>query len=53
MLSVEADITDPSTPALIAREALERFGRVDTLVNNAGIYIGKSFTDTPKRIISP
>ena len=26
-------------------QALDRFGRVDTLVNNAGIYIGKPFTD--------
>ncbi len=27
------------------REAIERFGRIDTLINNAGIYIGKAFTD--------
>ena len=26
-------------------QALDRFGRIDTLVNNAGIYIGKPFTD--------
>ena len=26
-------------------EAVERFGRIDTLINNAGIYIGKPFTD--------
>ena len=25
--------------------AVERFGRIDTLINNAGIYIGKPFTD--------
>ena len=25
--------------------ALERFGRIDTLVNNAGVYISKPFTD--------
>ena len=25
--------------------ALDRFGRIDTLINNAGIYIGKPFTD--------
>lgn len=43
--TVEADITDPSAPELIVRETLERFGRVDSLVNNAGVYIGKPFTD--------
>ena len=26
-------------------QALARFGRIDTLINNAGIYIGKPFTD--------
>ena len=26
-------------------EARDRFGRVDTLINNAGIYIGKPFTE--------
>jgi NAD(P)-dependent dehydrogenase (short-subunit alcohol dehydrogenase family) len=45
ILSVAADIADPSAPELIVRGALERFGRVDTLVNNAGIYIGKPFTE--------
>jgi NAD(P)-dependent dehydrogenase (short-subunit alcohol dehydrogenase family) len=45
ILTVAADITDPSTPDLIVGGALERFGRVDTLVNNAGIYIGKPFTE--------
>ena len=43
--TVEADITDPSGPELIVHETLERFGRVDSLVNNAGIYVGKMFTD--------
>jgi NAD(P)-dependent dehydrogenase (short-subunit alcohol dehydrogenase family) len=26
-------------------QALDRFGRIDTLINNAGIYIGKPFTE--------
>ena len=39
------DIADPATAATIVARTRDRFGRVDCLVNNAGIYIGKSFTD--------
>jgi NAD(P)-dependent dehydrogenase (short-subunit alcohol dehydrogenase family) len=42
---VDGDIGDPSTAANIVATALARFGRVDALVNNAGIYISKPFTD--------
>ena len=45
MLTVEGDISQPKTADLIIQGALERFGHVDTLVNNAGIYISKPFTD--------
>jgi len=34
---VPADITDPGAPAEVVRSTLERFGRLDVLVNNAGI----------------
>jgi NAD(P)-dependent dehydrogenase (short-subunit alcohol dehydrogenase family) len=44
-LTVEGDITRPETAALVVEEALGRFGRIDSLVNMAGIFIGKSFTD--------
>ena len=37
------DIADPETAECIAEAAMERFGRVDTLVNNAGIFISKPF----------
>jgi NAD(P)-dependent dehydrogenase (short-subunit alcohol dehydrogenase family) len=43
-LRVEADIAEAATAQRVVDEALDRFGRVDTLVNNAGIYIGKPFT---------
>jgi NAD(P)-dependent dehydrogenase (short-subunit alcohol dehydrogenase family) len=43
--AVEGDIADPGTAERAMRVALERFGRIDTLVNNAGLYIGKPFTD--------
>ena len=45
VLTVEGDIAEPATADRIIGEALERFGRIDTLVNNAGVYISKPFTD--------
>jgi NAD(P)-dependent dehydrogenase (short-subunit alcohol dehydrogenase family) len=44
-LTVSGDVTDPATCDRIVAEALERFGRVDTLVNNAGVFLSKPFTD--------
>ena len=49
ILAVAGDIADPETAAAHRREALERFGRIDTLVNNAGVFIAKPFTSTPTR----
>ena len=45
LLTVEGDITDPDTTERVVEQTLNRFGRIDTLVNNAGIYIGKPFND--------
>ncbi|MCV9939280.1 SDR family oxidoreductase [Boseaceae bacterium BT-24-1] len=45
ILAVPGDIADPATAEAVVREAIARFGRVDTLVNNAGIFIAKPFTD--------
>ena len=45
VLAVEGDIAEPATAGRIAGAALERFGRIDTLVNNAGVFISKPFTD--------
>ena len=45
VLSVKGDITDPATTDRIISGALESFGRIDTLINNAGIFISKPFTD--------
>jgi NAD(P)-dependent dehydrogenase (short-subunit alcohol dehydrogenase family) len=44
-LTVQGDVTEPATCDRIVAEALERFGRVDTLVNNAGVFLSKPFTD--------
>jgi NAD(P)-dependent dehydrogenase (short-subunit alcohol dehydrogenase family) len=45
LLTIEGDVTDPATAGRIVDGALERFGRIDTLVNDAGVYISKPFTD--------
>jgi NAD(P)-dependent dehydrogenase (short-subunit alcohol dehydrogenase family) len=42
---VDGDIGDPKTAAKIVDTAASRFGRVDVLINNAGIFIPKSFTE--------
>jgi len=44
-VAVAGDISDPETARRAIGEARDRFGRVDTLINNAGIYIGKPFTE--------
>ena len=36
VLAVVADVTDPATPAALVAQAVERFGRLDILVANAG-----------------
>jgi NAD(P)-dependent dehydrogenase (short-subunit alcohol dehydrogenase family) len=45
IVAVEGDIADPDTAQRVVDTAIERFGRIDTLINNAGIYIGKPFTE--------
>jgi NAD(P)-dependent dehydrogenase (short-subunit alcohol dehydrogenase family) len=45
VVAVAGDIGDPATAERVMKEAISRFGRVDTLVNNAGIFISKPFTD--------
>ncbi|MCP3402765.1 SDR family NAD(P)-dependent oxidoreductase [Bradyrhizobium sp. CCGB20] len=42
-LAIRGDIADPETGRRVIESALERFGRVDTLINNAGIFIPGSF----------
>ncbi|AWT51495.1 MULTISPECIES: SDR family NAD(P)-dependent oxidoreductase [Mycolicibacterium] len=45
LVTVAGDVADPVTAESIVAAALEHFGRIDTLVNNAGIFIAKPFTD--------
>jgi len=50
LVAVRGDIGDADTGRRVVEEALARFGRLDTLVNNAGIFIGGPFTDyTPEQ----
>jgi NADP-dependent 3-hydroxy acid dehydrogenase YdfG len=44
ILTVPGDIADRKTAERAISESVARFGRVDTLVNNAGIFIAKPFT---------
>jgi NAD(P)-dependent dehydrogenase (short-subunit alcohol dehydrogenase family) len=45
VLTVAGDVGEPGVGKRIVDAAIERFGRVDTVVNNAGIFIAKPFTD--------
>ncbi|MEW1776617.1 SDR family oxidoreductase [Streptomyces sp. NPDC086777] len=47
-LTVQGDIGDPATGRRVVDAGVERFGRIDTLVNNAGIFVGKPFTEFTK-----
>jgi NAD(P)-dependent dehydrogenase (short-subunit alcohol dehydrogenase family) len=45
VLAVAGDIADPLVAEKVIAGAVERFGRVDTLVNNAGVFVAKPFTE--------
>jgi len=45
LLLIEGDIADPSTSKRIFEAAIARFGKVDILINNAGIFNAKPITD--------
>ena len=44
-LAIAGDIAEPATAQRIIDATLDRFGRLDTLVNNAGGYMSKPFTE--------
>jgi len=44
ILTVAGDIADPATAERVIREGVARYGRIDSLINNAGIFLAKPFT---------
>jgi 3-oxoacyl-[acyl-carrier protein] reductase len=50
VLAIPADLTDEEQPRRIVRLVVERFGRIDVLVNNAGMaQTGRAFESKPLR----
>ena len=45
VVTVAGDVSDPATAQRIMDAALGRFGHVDSLVNNAGVFMSKPFTE--------
>jgi len=45
VLAIPGDISDPKVADRVIGGAVKRFGRVDTLVNNAGVFVAKPFTE--------
>ena len=44
VLAIPGDIADWTTAERVISEGVAKFGRIDTLVNNAGIFIARPFT---------
>ena len=45
VLTVQGDISEQATADQIISQAMDRFGRIDTVINNAGVFVAKPFTD--------
>jgi NAD(P)-dependent dehydrogenase (short-subunit alcohol dehydrogenase family) len=42
--TLQGDIATADTAERVTRHAIDRFGRIDTLINNAGVFVAKRFT---------
>lgn len=45
VVAIAGDIADRAVAERLVKEAMSRFGRIDTLINNAGIFVAKPFTE--------
>src|SRR3954447_14887948 len=45
VLAVAGDISDPAVAERVVGDAVATYGRVDTLVNNAGVFLSRPFTE--------
>jgi NAD(P)-dependent dehydrogenase (short-subunit alcohol dehydrogenase family) len=45
IVSIPGDVAEPDTAKRAVDAAVERFGRIDTLINDAGVFVGKPFTE--------
>ena len=45
VLAAPGDIAEPGTGTRVIEQGLKTFGRIDTLVNNAGLFVAKPFTE--------
>ena len=52
VLTVDGDLADPATADRIVSGALGRFGRMDTLINNAGVYISKPWFASAYQVLA-
>lgn len=51
VVAVPGDVRQRATAQKVVAAAKERFGRIDTLVNNAGVFVAKPFVDyTPEEL---
>jgi NAD(P)-dependent dehydrogenase (short-subunit alcohol dehydrogenase family) len=44
IVTMQGDVCELETASRVFKQAVDRFGRVDTLINNAGIFMAKPFT---------
>lgn len=45
IVAVPGDVRDREVAERVVKAAIDRFGRIDTLVNNAGVFVSKPFTE--------
>lgn len=51
VLAISADLNDPAAPRMVVEETIRRFGRIDALVNNAGVGSPKPLDETDDKTL--